>query len=155
MPRERLKSKARGRKRKASLPLESAETRSETAHPQSQPPSAINNTALATTNGGKYVPRFGSAAKRQKVDPEAKKLSRDTSEEEEQVLCPISCTQPVGSARGDPSEGGWSSTQPAQSRLLSSTSVNDVQVCCCIEFQSVVANIGMIYCVNWNLKINL
>ena len=145
MPKERLKSKARDRKRKASFTLESAETISETVHPQSQPPSSIKNTALATTNGGKYVPRFGSAAKKQRVDSEAKKLMKDTSEEEEQVLCPISCTQPVDSARGDLSEGEWSSTQPA-SRLLSSTSVNDVQVqvCCCIEFQSVVANTAMI-----------
>lgn len=135
-----MKSKARGRKRKASFPLESAETSSEIAHPQSQPPSAIKNTALATTNGGKYVPRFGSAAKKPRVDSEAKKRNRDTNEEEEQVLCPISCTQPVGSARDDLSEGEWSSTQPA-SRLLS---VNDVQVCCCIEFQSGVANTAMI-----------
>ena len=140
-----MKGKARGRKRKASSPL---------AHSESQPHSAIKNTALPATNGGKYVPRFGNAAKKQRVDSEAKKLNRDTSEEEQQVLYPISSTQPVSSARGDLSEGEWSSTQPA-SRFLSSTSVNDVQVCCCIEFQYVVANAGMIYCVNWNLKINL
>lgn len=142
-----MKGRARGRKRKASSPLESEET----THSESQQPPAIKNTALATTNGGRYVPRFGSRAaiKKQRVDSEAKKLNRDTSEEEEQVLCPISCTQPVGSARGEPSEGEWSSTQPA-SRLLSSASVNDVQVCCCIEFHRVVANAGMIYCVKRN-----
>ena len=151
-----MKSKARGRKRKASLPLESEEA----ARSESKPHSAVKNTVLAAPNGGKYVPRFGSAAKKQRMDSEAKKLNRDTSEEEEQVLCPISCTQPAGSARGDPSEseeeGEWSSTQPA-SRILSSTSIKglDVQVCCCIEFQYVVANAGMIYWLTWNLKINL
>ena len=149
-----MKGKARGRKRKASSPLESEEI----ARSESQPHSTVKNTTISTTlNGGKYVPRFGSAAKKQRVDSKTKKLNRDTSEEEEQVLCPISCTQPVGSAGGDLGEGEWSSTQPGPaSRLLSSTrSVNDVQVCCCIEFQYVVANAGMVYCVNWNLKINL
>lgn len=61
------------------------------------------------------MPRFGSAAKRQRVDLESKKLNRDASGEGD-ILLPISCTQPVGGANGaelDMEEGEWSSTQPA------------------------------------------
>ena len=119
MPREKVKGKARSRKRKVSSPLDSEETTSS----ESQPNSAVKN-VLAATNGGKYVPRFGSAAKKQRVDSETKKPNRDTSEEEEQVSYPISCTQPVGGARGAENEGEWSSTQPA-----TLSSIDDLQVC--------------------------
>lgn len=142
MPKDKVKGKGRGRKRKASLPLESEET------PQLEPqPSFAVNNILASTSGGKYIPRFGSASKKQRMGSKAKKLNRDTSEEEEQVLCPISCTQPVGSAEN---EEEWSSTQPA-SRLMTS---GDVEVCWCIEFQ-LYDIVAIIYCVNWNLESNL
>ena len=130
-----MKGKARGRKRKASLPLEPEET----AQPEPQPSFAVKNVnVLASTNGngGKYVPRFGSAAKKQRIDSKAKKLNRDASEEEEQVLCPISCTQPVGSARGSENVGEWSSTQPASSSRLMTSS--DVEVCCCYVVASML-----------------
>lgn len=108
MPKEKVKGKGRGRKRKAVSDFGSEEASSTESQTYSQ-----FSDGLASTNGGKYVPRFGSAAKKQRVDSGDKKLNRDASDEGEEVLYPISCTQPVGGARGAEMEAEWSSTQPA------------------------------------------
>lgn len=126
MPKEKVKSKGRGRKRKVSLPLEPEES---SDMPPGQPAARENDASgSATNNERRYVPRFGSAAKRQRVESlgVAMKQRKDASEEgEEQVLCPISCTQPVGGARETADlEGEWSSTQPAH--RLSSVSKTEV-----------------------------
>ena len=114
------KSKLRGRKRKVSN-SEGSSTNASAGVAESLPGQEVNTptTILTSTNRGKYVPRFGSAAKRQKFDSDDKNFNRDTSGEqgEGDVLLPISCTQPVGGAMGaeldmEP-EGEWSSTQPA------------------------------------------
>ena len=98
------KSRGRGRKRKAS-PSPDAEDNSGVA--------GVKET-IVSTNRGKYVPRFGNAAKKQRVDVGGKKLNREVSDEgEEDVLLPISSTQPVGGARDADMAGEWSSTQPA------------------------------------------
>ena len=103
------KSKGRGRKRKSSPPLESEDATSCAAietRPAVVPSSSSNN------GGGKYIPRFGNAAKKQKL-----KLHNDSSDDaEERSLCSISCTQPAKKAGPLESEGEgaeWSSTQPA------------------------------------------
>ena len=104
MPKDKCKGKGRGRKRKSSPPVE------ETANTETEQQA---NDANTTNNGGKYVPRFGNAAKRQRLESGGKKLTRDGSDGEELVLCPVSCTQPVGGAKGAELEEEWSSTQPA------------------------------------------
>ena len=125
--REKVKPKARSRKRKASSPLDSEEA----INSETQSTSVVKNVNMpASANGGRYVPRFGSALKKQRVDYEAsaKKLHTGTSEDEEQVVCPISCTQPAESARGADNDGKWSSTQPATKEQNLPDS--DVQVYC-------------------------
>lgn len=122
------KSKLRGRKRKASPTLDSECSSTSTDFAESLPGqevkhSSIPTTVITSTNrvryGTRYVPRFGSAAKRQRIDSDTKKINRDASGEGEEgdVLLPISCTQPVGGAMGakldTDAEGEWSSTQPA------------------------------------------
>ena len=102
------KSKGKGRKRKSSPPLESEDTTICAAIETRAavfPPSSSNG-------GGKYVPRFGNPAKKQKL-----KLHNDSSDDaEERSLCSFSCTQPAKKAGPlEPEEEGaeWSSTQPA------------------------------------------
>lgn len=113
------RSKGRGRKRKSSSPLdpqETASTGSSATDPQPSLPHPSNG-----NGGGKYVPRFGSAAKKHKMDPVCKKPNKDSSDEgEEQNHWPVSCTQPAREVvqLGMEEGAGWSSTQPAHCSTL-------------------------------------